>query len=118
MGVGGVVLDRRLNQDAEEEDRLVSSHCAKAQGALLACRASLDPRTVLILGKAERPVAQGPGHAQPGQGETHWLLVTSGNRRASACSSLPQHWVSLQRMRLFLETLWGLNESPGWGGEE
>lgn len=42
-------------------------------------------------------------------GETPWLLVVSGNRRASACSSLPQHWVSLQRMWLFLETLWGLN---------
>lgn len=68
MGVWGVVLDRRLNQDAEEEDRLVRLHCAKVLGALLACGASLNPRTVLILGKAERPVAQGPGHSQPGQG--------------------------------------------------
>lgn len=80
----GVVLDRRLSQHAEAEDGLGDLLCAvrKVLRALLACRACLNPRTVLTLGKAESPAAQGPE-------QTHWLLVTSGNSRASACSSLP-----------------------------
>lgn len=74
MGVGRIVLDRRLTRMQRKSTGLAGLCCVRGARTLSGMQVIFKPEDWLmcipqhpVLGKAERPVAQGPGHVQPGQ---------------------------------------------------